>query len=60
MNNMNRVLSYYSDGRLEGILMTVEALLLNKGLEVNPKNVSKVLRKLELSEYIKDILEVYF
>ena len=47
-------------GRLEGIVIVVEALLLKKGLEVNAKNVSKVLKKLELSNYTEDILEVYF
>lgn len=57
---MNITLSYYQDGRTEGIIIVVESLLLNKGLEVNKRNVTKVLRKLELERYIEDVVDKYF
>lgn len=53
-------LNYYQDGRTEGIITVVESLLINKGLEVNKRNVTKVLRKLELERYIEDVVDKYF
>lgn len=58
--NTDRTLSYCQDGRTEGIITVVESLLINKGLEVNKRNVIKVLRKLELERYIEDVIDNYF
>ena len=58
---MKQPVSYYCSGRVEGIMLVIEALLNIEGAkQVNREVVKRKIRDLNLDCYLEDVLNTFF